>query len=94
MPALILAATPSFEAAAATGLNTLARAIGTTLASATATGLLEAFTVTIGAATYPSQTGFRALFALGALAAVVAAVVTAFVADETPDTALAVQPSV
>ena len=84
MPAMILQASPASEAAAATGLNTLARAIGTAFASAFATGMLGAFTVAIGNATFPAKMAFQVFFVCGALASIVAAVVIVFVADRRP----------
>jgi hypothetical protein len=79
MPALILGATPESEAAAATGLNALARTIGTALASAAATALLGAMTVTIGGAVFASDAAFQLLFAFGGVSALAAAMLTAFV---------------
>jgi hypothetical protein len=81
MPALILGASPADEASAATGLNALARTIGTALASAAATALLGALTMSVAGAVYPSDAAFQALFALGGVGALVAAVLTAFVPE-------------
>jgi MFS family permease len=79
MPALILDATPAHESAAATGVNTLARSIGTALASAAATALLGALTVTVADATFPARTAFLAFFVCGAATAVLAALIMVFV---------------
>lgn len=74
MPSLINAHTPPEEIAAANGLNTLFRAIGSSLASAIGGSILVAETMTVGAAELPSLTGYRELFGLCAGAAVAAAV--------------------
>jgi MFS family permease len=80
MPALINANTPSDEIAAANGLNTLFRSLGATLATAIGTTILASSLVfhtvdgqIVGAAS--SLTAFRWLFAVCALAAVLAALV-------------------
>lgn len=74
MPALINAHTSPTEIAAANGLNTLFRSVGSSLASAVGGSILIAKTVTIGAHELPSLTGYRELFALCAGAAVAAAI--------------------
>ncbi|GAA1266802.1 hypothetical protein GCM10009609_32410 [Pseudonocardia aurantiaca] len=73
MPALVMAAVPMSETAAANSLNTLMRAIGTSISSAVAGVVLAQLTVTSGAATFPSQNGFRLVMAIGAAAALIAA---------------------
>lgn len=73
MPALILDAIPHDEAAAATGMNTLARGIGTSLASAAATALLSALTVTVAGTTFPARAAFVAFFICGTVTAALAA---------------------
>lgn len=74
MPALINAFTPPTEIAAANGMNTLFRAIGSSLASAVGGSILAAETMSLGSASLPSLTGYRLLFALCAGAGVAAAV--------------------
>jgi MFS family permease len=73
MPTLINEHTPVHELAAANGLNTLARSIGTSLASAIGGSLLAATTITLGAYQLPSLTAYRELFALCVVASFVAA---------------------
>ncbi|MDQ1035330.1 MFS family permease [Streptomyces sp. V3I8] len=72
MPALIMDQTPASASAAANGLNSLARSLGTAFAGAL-TGV-----VLVGAATgppaVPSEADFRTVFLLGAVAALLAAV--------------------
>jgi cyanate permease len=74
MPSLINAFTPPSEIAAANGMNTLFRAIGSSLASAIGGSILAAQTMSLGSAELPSLTGYRALFALCAAAGVAAAI--------------------
>ncbi|MCP2164113.1 MFS transporter [Goodfellowiella coeruleoviolacea] len=79
MPSLILDATPARDAAAANGLNTLSRSIGTSLASAISSSLLATFTISLGGQVLPSAAAFNLMFVLGALAALLAILVIAFV---------------
>ncbi|ONH34060.1 MULTISPECIES: MFS transporter [Protofrankia] len=74
MPSLINAHTPPSEIAAANGLNTLFRAIGSSLASAVGGAILVAETVSLGGHELPSLTGYRELFAICAVAAALAAI--------------------
>jgi MFS family permease len=71
LPALINAAVPVSETAAANGLNTLARSLGTSTSSAVLSAVLAGMTVTFAGHALPSLAGFRtALFiATGAAAA-------------------------
>lgn len=78
MPALIMGAVPVTETAAANSLNTLMRAIGTSVASAVAGAILAQTTTAFGAFSAPSQAGFRTILALGAGAAIVAIVIAFF----------------
>lgn len=77
MPSLIMAAVPLSETAAANSLNTLARAIGTSVSSAVTGAVLAGLTVSFGPQQVPSETGFRVVIAIGAAAALVAASVAA-----------------
>lgn len=79
MPALIMAAVPVSETAAANSLNTLMRAIGTSVSSAVAGVILAHMTVSFGPATVPAQDGFRLIMALGSGAALVALAIAAFI---------------
>ncbi|TCP50971.1 MFS transporter [Tamaricihabitans halophyticus] len=78
MPALVLKTTPETEAAAATGINTLARSIGTSLGSATAGTLFAGITMTVAGTAVPATTAFVVLFVIGGLAALLAAVIAGF----------------
>jgi len=77
MPSLIMAAVPVGETAAANSLNTLMRAIGTSVASAVAGVVLAQMTTTIGTATVPSQNGFRVILAVAAGASLLACALAA-----------------
>jgi MFS family permease len=73
MPALINRNTPPSEISAANGLNSLARSLGSSLASAIGGSLLTASTVVVAGFALPSLGAYRALFAACAAAAVLAA---------------------
>ncbi|MFI0467315.1 MFS transporter [Saccharopolyspora sp. 5N102] len=78
MPALIMAAVPVAETAAANSLNTLMRAIGTSVSSAVAGAVLAQLTATFGALTVPSEAGFQVIMAMAAAAALLALAIAAF----------------
>ncbi|MCT2584631.1 MFS transporter [Actinophytocola gossypii] len=78
MPALIMSAVPVSETAAANSLNTLMRAIGTSMSSAVAGVLLANLTVSLGPVEVPSQDGFRLIMAIGSTAALAALAIAAF----------------
>ncbi|SDE42486.1 Major Facilitator Superfamily protein [Blastococcus fimeti] len=69
MPSLILRAAPADELAAANGLNTLARSVGSSLASAIGGTLLAAQTISLGGFDLPSLGAYRTLFGICAGAA-------------------------
>nr|WP_315657318.1 MFS transporter [Amycolatopsis sp. PS_44_ISF1] len=79
MPALIMGSVPVTETASANGLNSLMRSVGTSTSSAVMATMLAQLTITAGGLTWPSLTGFRATFAVAALAAVVGLVFTTLV---------------
>lgn len=79
MPALIMGAVPVSETAAANSLNTLMRAIGTSVSSAVAGVILSHLTISLGTRAVPSQEGFRLIMALGSGAALVALAIAAFI---------------
>ncbi|MBT0769408.1 MFS transporter [Kineosporia sp. J2-2] len=74
LPSLINHHTPAHDLAAANGINTLARSLGSTLASALGGSLLAAITMSLGPGIeVPSLTGYRVLFTICAVAALLAA---------------------
>lgn len=84
MPSLVMAAVPVTQTAAANSLNNLMRAIGTSTASAVAGVLLAQLTTRVAGMTVPSESAFLIVMVLGAGAAVVAVVITAFIPRRPP----------
>jgi cyanate permease len=74
LPTLINAHTPVHDLAAANGINSLARSLGSTLASALGGSILAAVTMSVAGTQVPSLGAWRILFAICAVAAVLAAV--------------------
>jgi MFS family permease len=79
MPALIMGAVPVTETAAANSLNTLMRAIGTSMSSAVAGVILAHLTISFGPVAVPSQDGFRLIMGIGSGAALAALVIASFI---------------
>ncbi|TMR18670.1 MFS transporter [Nonomuraea zeae] len=75
MPALIMGAVPRTETAAANGLNSLARAIGTSASSAVIGVVLADMTTRFGPAVIPTEAGVRATLLIGGGAALLAALI-------------------
>ncbi|NUT54067.1 MAG: MFS transporter, partial [Saccharothrix sp.] len=73
MPALVMAAVPISETAAANSLNTLMRSIGTSVCSAVAGAVLAQLTTPFGGVLLPTQNAFRVIMVIGAAAALAAA---------------------
>ena len=74
MPALINAAVPISETAAANGINALARSLGTSVSSAVIGAILAGITVSFAGAELPSMAGFRTAMVVAAAVAALAAV--------------------
>jgi MFS family permease len=79
IPALIALAAPREELAAANGLNSLSRSVGSSLSSAIGGTVLTFSVVVLGAFTLPSLTAYRILFAICAAAAVLGAAIALIV---------------
>jgi len=79
MPALIMGAVPVSETAAANSLNTLMRAIGTSVSSAVAGAVLAQLTVRFGPVAIPTEGAFRLVMALGCATALAALAIAAFI---------------
>jgi len=73
MPALINAAVPMSETAAANGINALARSLGTSIASAVIGAILAGMTVSFAGRSLPSTAGFQTAMVVAAVVAAVAA---------------------
>lgn len=84
MPALVMAAVPVSETAAAISLNTLMRSIGTSTSSAVAGVALAQMTTSLGPVAVPSQNSFRLVMAIGAGAALIALTIAAFLPRNRP----------
>nr|WP_083940282.1 MFS transporter [Saccharomonospora saliphila] len=72
MPALVMAAVPVSETAAANSLNTLMRSVGTSVSSAVVGAVLAQMTVSLGGAALPSQAGLRVVMGIGVVTALAA----------------------
>jgi MFS family permease len=73
LPALINAAVPISETAAANGINALARSLGTSISSAVLGAVLAVMTTTVAGQQVPSLAGLRVALVIAAASAVVAA---------------------
>jgi MFS family permease len=74
MPALINAAVPISETAAANGINALARSLGTSIASAVIGAILAGMTVSFAGSELPAMTGLRTAMVVAAAVAALAAI--------------------
>lgn len=79
MPALIIDSVPASETAAANGLNTLMRSIGTSSSSAVVGMVAAHMTTRFGATSLPSLAGFRTTYLLGCGACILSLLVVAFI---------------
>ena len=80
MPLLIMGAVPDTETAAANGLNTLLRSIGSSVSSAAIAGILAVMVVEIAGKNLPTLHAFQVIFTLAAAASVI----SAFIATAIP----------
>ncbi|MEO3760074.1 MFS transporter [Mycobacterium sp. B14F4] len=87
LPALINAAVPVSETAAANGINALARSLGTSISSAVIGAVLAAMTITVAGEQVPSLAGLRAALLIAAGAAVVAALIALAIPKAADDAA-------
>ncbi|MCF7552025.1 MFS transporter [Pseudonocardia sp. WMMC193] len=78
MPALIMGAVPLGQTAAANSVNNLTKAVGTSLASATAGMVLAGMTTTVAGHTHPSHAAFVLVLVIAAVASLVAVAVAFF----------------
>jgi len=79
LPALVMSATPLSETASANSLNTLMRALGTTVSSAVAGIVISQLTTQLRGVSVPSQEALRVVMALGSAAAILTVVLILFV---------------
>jgi hypothetical protein len=79
LPALINAAVPMSETAAANGINALARALGTSISSAVVGAVLTGLTISVAGQEFPSLTAFRMALVIAAGMAAAAAVLAVLI---------------
>jgi MFS family permease len=94
LPALVNAHTPESELAAANGINTLARSMGSTLASAVGGALLTSLTISLAGAAVPSLDAYRVLFGICAAAAVIASAIGLHLASSRRELSLEIEQAV
>ncbi|TJZ79720.1 MFS transporter [Rhodococcus oryzae] len=93
MPALIMRSVPLHETAAANGLNSLMRMVGTSFASAVMTVVLANMTMPFGPALVPTHRAFVVTFLIGAAAAMLALLIAAFIPRRVPASVVAPTPA-
>lgn len=84
LPTLIMGAVPVSGTASPNGLNTLMRAIGTSVSSAVDGMILAEMTIDFNGAHLPSENGLRAVLAIAAGAAAVAFAFASFIPRQKP----------
>jgi len=84
MPTLIMQAVPVNETGAANGLNTLMRALGTSIAAAAIAAVLANSATKTPTGSMPSETGFELALIFGLVAAAVCAVLAALIPKPKP----------
>lgn len=84
LPALINGSVPVSETAAANGINTLARSLGTSTSSAVLSAVLAGMTVTFAGHALPSLAGFRTALFIAAGAAAVGALIAMLIPAARP----------
>jgi len=92
MPVIIMQSVPISETAAANGLNSVVRSIGTSSCSATVAAVLSAGAVSGGA--YPAEAALHAMGWLGAGAAFLGAAVGLFILARTAPVIAALAPGI
>ncbi|HET9143474.1 MFS transporter [Actinophytocola sp.] len=78
MPTMIMEEAPPTETAAANGLNTVMRTIGTSTCSAALGAILVTFTMTVDGEVLPSAQAYQLAFGIAAVSAGVAAILAVF----------------
>ncbi|MER2133086.1 MAG: MFS transporter [Arthrobacter sp.] len=72
MPTIVMSNAPRTDTAAANGLNTLLRSVGTSTCSAAVATILASITIGVGGRVFPGLEAFRLIFILAGLAAAAA----------------------
>jgi MFS family permease len=94
MPALINAAVPISETAAANGINALARSLGTSIASAVIGAILAGMTVSFAGSELPAMTGLRTAMVVAAAVAALAAILALLIPVAQTDVTAVEEPAV
>jgi MFS family permease len=84
MPTLIMHAVPATETAAANGLNSVMRSLGSTVAAAVLGLILATDPVIVGSTEIPSRFSFQLCFIIAAAVALIGAVIAAFIPRHEP----------
>lgn len=79
MPTLIMRAVPPSETAAANGLNSVMRTLGSTLAATLVGLIISSHLVIAGGVEIPTSDAFRLIFSMGSVVALVGVLVAAFI---------------
>jgi MFS family permease len=85
LPVLIMRAVPLHETAAANGLNTVVRMIGTAIGSAAVAAFLTTLMMNVDGGLLPSEAAFRAIFLCAAAAALIGLILAMFIPDRVTD---------
>ncbi|WP_454787882.1 MFS transporter [Mycolicibacterium lutetiense] len=84
LPTLINAAVPVSETAAANGINSLARSLGTSTSSAVMGAVLAQMTITVAGHAFPTMAAFRTAMLIAGGAAVVSALLAVMIPTSVP----------
>jgi MFS family permease len=84
MPTLIMRSVPPSETAAANGLNSVMRTLGSTLSATIVGVILSTHLVTTGGAGTPSRDAFAIVFVIGAATVLMGVVIALFIPRHTP----------
>ncbi|WP_151723934.1 MFS transporter [Arthrobacter luteolus] len=79
MPTIVMSNSPRTDTAAANGLNTLLRSVGTSTCSAAVAVILASVTVTIGGRVFPDLEAFRLIFILAGVTAAAGAAISVLI---------------
>jgi MFS family permease len=88
LPLLLMGAVPPSETAATNSVNTLMRAIGTSIASALAGVIVAQMTTTFGGHALPSENAFKVIMAIGCGAALVSLALASLLPGRRPTAAV------
>ncbi len=84
MPTLIMRAVPPSETAAANGLNSVMRTLGSTISATVVGVILSTHLVVVDGIATPSRLAFVIVFAMGALVVIAGVVIALFIPRRTP----------